>query len=201
MDAEAADRGGSARGAGADATFFGAFLALASIFWLIVAARTSEPAMQAHALLFLFAFVAGGIAIGARHYAGVKDDETAYMFGVVRAGVVASVFWGVAGFLVGLILAPFPPFSTFRNFPSSISADFAPFIPPPSSSLSAAMFCSPPPSMSCSAPAVRDCGAGSLHGSSFSVTTSSSWLQPPAISLASRSRENTPSPNGTRIFG
>jgi cytochrome c oxidase cbb3-type subunit 1 len=124
MDAEAADRGGSARGAGADATFFGAFLALASIFWLIVAARTSEPAMQAHALLFLFAFVAGGIAIGARHYAGVKDDETAYMFGVVRAGVVASVFWGVAGFLVGLILALQLAFPSIFYFPELPELNF-----------------------------------------------------------------------------
>ena len=32
------------------------------------------------------------------------EGET-YLDGVVRAGVIATVFWGIAGFLVGLILA------------------------------------------------------------------------------------------------
>jgi cytochrome c oxidase cbb3-type subunit 1 len=32
-------------------------------------------------------------------------DATSYADGVVRAGVIATVFWGLAGFLVGDIIA------------------------------------------------------------------------------------------------
>ncbi len=32
-------------------------------------------------------------------------DQTAYMDGVVRAGVIATAFWGIVGFLVGVIIA------------------------------------------------------------------------------------------------
>ncbi len=32
-------------------------------------------------------------------------DETEYMDGVVRAGVIATTFWGVVGFLVGVVIA------------------------------------------------------------------------------------------------
>ncbi|HEU0018279.1 MAG TPA: cbb3-type cytochrome c oxidase subunit I, partial [Methyloceanibacter sp.] len=32
-------------------------------------------------------------------------DETGYADGVIRAGVIATVFWGIAGFLVGVIIA------------------------------------------------------------------------------------------------
>ena len=42
-------------------------------------------------------------------------EATGYADGVVRAGVIATVFWGVAGFLVGVIIA------WQLAFPSSIS--------------------------------------------------------------------------------
>ena len=32
-------------------------------------------------------------------------DETGYTDGVIRAGVIATVFWGVVGFLVGVVIA------------------------------------------------------------------------------------------------
>ena len=35
----------------------------------------------------------------------VAHDQSQYMDGVVRAGVIASAFWGIVGFLVGVIIA------------------------------------------------------------------------------------------------
>ena len=37
--------------------------------------------------------------------APVKIDKNGYMDGVIRAGVIATAFWGVTGFLVGVIIA------------------------------------------------------------------------------------------------
>ena len=32
-------------------------------------------------------------------------DSNGYMDGVIRAGVIATAFWGITGFLVGVIIA------------------------------------------------------------------------------------------------
>ena len=35
----------------------------------------------------------------------IKDDKNSYQDDVVRAGVIATVFWGLAGFLAGVLIA------------------------------------------------------------------------------------------------
>ena len=35
----------------------------------------------------------------------VRHDQSQYMDGVVRAGVIATAFWGIVGFLVGVVIA------------------------------------------------------------------------------------------------
>ena len=35
----------------------------------------------------------------------VRHDQSQYLDGVIRAGVVATAFWGVVGFLVGVVIA------------------------------------------------------------------------------------------------
>ena len=105
---------------GADVAFIGAFLAIGAIWAMFTAARAVDPLMGAHALVFLIAFAAGGFALGAHVYSGKPTDETGYEFGVVKAGVFASVFWGIAGFLVGVIIASqlaFPNIFYFDNLP------------------------------------------------------------------------------------
>jgi cytochrome c oxidase cbb3-type subunit 1 len=64
--------------------------------------------MGAHAWLFLGLSVAGLLALAL--WAGslgdrVPFDPTVYEDTIVKFGVVASMFWGIAGFLVGLIIA------------------------------------------------------------------------------------------------
>jgi len=105
---------------GAEIPFIGAFLAAGALVALIVAARTSDPAMSAHAMMFLLAFVAGGFALVHHVTSGATPEPSAYEFGVVKAGVFASVFWGIAGFLVGVIIAAqlaFPDVFYFPDLP------------------------------------------------------------------------------------
>lgn len=104
----------------------GALIAGAVLF-IAIAAKAQDAPMAAHAWLFVFAFLAGVMALGQRHFnvthgGSVADDGTGYADGVVKAGAIATLFWGVAGFLVGVVIAfqlafPFLNLDTaFTNF-------------------------------------------------------------------------------------
>ncbi len=100
-----------------------AWVALAAIA-LLMAAGAHDGAFAVHMTIFaiagLIAAFAGaqGIAIlrpTARDLAGRYDDQ------VVRWGVIATVFWGMVGFLVGLVIAtqlafPLLNFEPYFNF-------------------------------------------------------------------------------------
>ncbi|MFC3301849.1 cytochrome-c oxidase, cbb3-type subunit I [Parvularcula lutaonensis] len=74
--------------------------------------------MRVHAFLFLAAFSAGLYALLLHLQSGTRPDATAYNMGVVKAGVFASAFWGVAGFLVGTLIAWQLAFPETLSFPS-----------------------------------------------------------------------------------
>ncbi|MBI1260496.1 MAG: cytochrome-c oxidase, cbb3-type subunit I [Rhizobiales bacterium] len=103
-------------------------LVLGVLVSLIVAAKAVDTPMAIHAWLFAFALTFGALAIGHRHFDALetfkKTGETklGYNDNVVKAGVIATIFWGLAGFLVGCYIAfqlAFPwlnldlPFTTF----------------------------------------------------------------------------------------
>ncbi|HEY2659918.1 MAG TPA: cytochrome-c oxidase, cbb3-type subunit I [Caulobacteraceae bacterium] len=73
---------------------------------VVVAMLTKDPGFQVHAMIFAASFIAAsfalttGLATG-----GFRPEPHKYMDGVIKAGVIASVFWGVVGMLVGLTLA------------------------------------------------------------------------------------------------
>ena len=74
---------------------------------LFLAARAQDPVFAIHAWIALAA-IAVAIVWRARAYepgATAERDDGKYLDGVVRAGVIATVFWGVVGFLVGLVIA------------------------------------------------------------------------------------------------
>jgi len=99
-----------------------------TILSIIIAAKAQDAPMAAHAWLFAFAFAAGVMVLGQRHLnatthgGALEDDGTGYNDGVVKAGAIATLFWGVAGFLVGVVIAfqlafPFLNLDTaFTNF-------------------------------------------------------------------------------------
>ncbi len=78
--------------------------AIAAVFW---ASRAVDPLMEAHAFTFAAAFLLATFAIVNRALTRRPParDETPYNDDVVKAGVIAATFWGIAGFAVGLVVA------------------------------------------------------------------------------------------------
>ncbi len=83
--------------------------AFIGLFW---SSRAVDSVMQFHAfLLFLSALAAGffiirkGSEILADQAIQERNGVPNYNMGVVRVAVIASMFWGVVGFLVGLVIA------------------------------------------------------------------------------------------------
>ena len=75
---------------------------------LIIAGNAADPMMGAHAWIFFFLTVAGLMITG--FWAGSLNgknpfDPAFYEDTIVKFGVAAAMFWGIAGFLVGLIIA------------------------------------------------------------------------------------------------
>jgi cytochrome c oxidase cbb3-type subunit 1 len=81
---------------------------IAAFTALLMAANAADPMMAAHAWLFFFLSV-GALIVIALWAGGLEGcdpfEESRYEDTLIKYGVVASVFWGIAGFLVGLIIA------------------------------------------------------------------------------------------------
>ena len=81
-------------------------LAAGGAIGILLALRSSEAAMSVHGLIIAAFAVAGGLGIFASLAEGkAPAGADTYSDGVIRAAVIATVFWGVAGFLVGDIIA------------------------------------------------------------------------------------------------
>ena len=92
---------------------------------LIEAARSPDPAMVVQG----WTFAAAMAAVGCWYlwmYASRKtsDDRGPYTDSVIKAGVIASVFWGIAGMLVGLIIALQLSFPNQFYFPDWVWSSF-----------------------------------------------------------------------------
>ncbi len=88
-----------------------AAMVLATFLALMGAAFAADPLFQAHAWILFFILSGSSIVLLRRVQfapagrASVAEDTSGYMDDVVRYGVIATVFWGVVGFLVGVIIA------------------------------------------------------------------------------------------------
>jgi cytochrome c oxidase cbb3-type subunit 1 len=83
-----------------------------AVLGLILAANAVDTAIYAHGLLLFVASVLAGFAVlkkgqsvVAEHASDGAGGTTVYNESIVRFGVVVSTFWGVVGFLVGLVIA------------------------------------------------------------------------------------------------
>lgn len=78
---------------------------------IVIASKAVDSGYAFHALLFAAASVAAVIAVGNRYLdrpAVVPDmigGRPNYAFGPVKFAIAASVFWGIAGFSIGLLIA------------------------------------------------------------------------------------------------
>jgi cytochrome c oxidase cbb3-type subunit I len=115
--AQAARTGGGG-GLTLDVLVTGGFLALGALWAILTAARAEDLGMAVHAWIFLAGFGLGlwALAVGASSGAFVQD-ETRYNDAVVKAGVFASMFFGIVGFLVGVVIAAQLAFPKLFYFP------------------------------------------------------------------------------------
>jgi cytochrome c oxidase cbb3-type subunit I len=81
-------------------------------FWLFVASRATDPGYAFHAFVFTIAGIAAVFAIAKRAANGVPsapaqeiNGKPNYNYGPVKFATLASMFWGIAGFTVGLVIA------------------------------------------------------------------------------------------------
>ena len=89
-----------------------ALLGAGAFFGLFLAANADDTGMQVHAFIFLlgclaavFALINKGEALTREWQRNRESESPIYNVAIVRAGVIASTFWGVVGFSVGLILS------------------------------------------------------------------------------------------------
>ena len=96
-----------------------ALIAVLGMVWgLMAAARGVDPLMAIHGYVFGAAFlaaIAGIVVVYSR--GGPRFDPTYYEEAIVKAGVIATLFWGMAGLLVGVIIALQLAFPTIFYFP------------------------------------------------------------------------------------
>jgi cytochrome c oxidase cbb3-type subunit 1 len=97
-----------------------AIVVLGAFYALWGAAHATDRAFAIQMWTALGAFVAGGVMlVGAVSKPSQADATSRYENGVIKAGVIASMFWGIAGFLVGVIIAAqlaFPNLLYFEDF-------------------------------------------------------------------------------------
>ena len=72
----------------------------------IATALSKDPLFQFQGCIFIGAFILGSFVL----VMGVtrndfRSDPSQYMDGVIKAGVIATLFWGAAGMLVGVVIA------------------------------------------------------------------------------------------------
>jgi cytochrome c oxidase cbb3-type subunit 1 len=84
----------------------GILLGLGAMLGLLMAAQATDPGLYVHGLIFCLAMLAGAFFLLKRHYDGAgREAPAGYNDAIVKAGVIASTFWGLAGFTAGLAIA------------------------------------------------------------------------------------------------
>ncbi len=88
---------------------------------LTVSVKTADHLMSIQAATFMVGFGLAILWMVRRYAEGIPaEDNAPYDNDIVKAGVIASMFWGIAGLLVGLIIAlqlAFPNIFYFSELP------------------------------------------------------------------------------------
>lgn len=88
------------------------FTIIGALIGILLSAKAVDPVMMIHGMLFSIASVISAFALISRHYSSLNipvltngNGKIDYNVDIVKAGVIASTFWGVIGFSVGLVIA------------------------------------------------------------------------------------------------
>jgi cytochrome c oxidase cbb3-type subunit 1 len=102
------------------ATLLLALLIIGGLIMTVAAGMTDDPLFRMHSFIFVAAAVLGGFALTAGISAEqLRDEPDRYMDGVIRAGVIATMFWGAVGMLVGVVIAAQLSWPTIFYFPEA----------------------------------------------------------------------------------
>ena len=82
------------------------FLGISAVLALFATALTDDAAFRFHGYILMAASVIAlsALTIGVAQ-GNFRNDPTRYQDGVIRAGVIATMFWGVIGMTVGVLIA------------------------------------------------------------------------------------------------
>ena len=86
-------------------TVYGVLAAVTAAAWLYWLIAAEAWAMQLHGALFLAFGVAAAVFIWRWRDPATAPDAPPYADAVLKAGAIASVIWGLVGFLAGLVIA------------------------------------------------------------------------------------------------
>ncbi len=93
---------------------------LGGFLFFLGAMFTDDPLFRFQAMIFVAAAVLAGFALTAGVSGGLfRDSPARYMDGVVRAGVIATMFWAAVGMLVGVVIAAQLSWPTLFYFPEA----------------------------------------------------------------------------------
>ena len=82
-----------------------ALLGVGFLVSILATAMSADPLFRAEGYIFMCAFLIGLATVTVKLAAGVQRRDDRYEDGVVRAGVIATMFWAVVGMLVGVLIA------------------------------------------------------------------------------------------------
>jgi cytochrome c oxidase cbb3-type subunit 1 len=108
-----------------DLTVAAVLLGCGLLVSILAGAFTQDPRFQGQAFIFIAAFaVALAVACIRISSGNFRSESDRYMDGVIKAGVIATMFWAVVGMLAGLVIASqlawpqylFSPDLPFLNF-------------------------------------------------------------------------------------
>ena len=102
---------------GIDAASIGAILVIGMFLALFGISRAVEPAFAVQMWTLFAGLLAGVVGLVGVLGADRQRPPSRYENNVIKAGVIASMFWGIAGFLVGLVIALQLAFPNLFYFP------------------------------------------------------------------------------------
>jgi cytochrome c oxidase cbb3-type subunit I len=102
MGADTMTHKGSPSGGGAMVMM--ALWGLLAVLAITLGAKAVDTPYAIHMFIFALAAILA-LVFKARSFGKPEADATGYMDDVVRYGAIATVFWGIVGFLVGLVIA------------------------------------------------------------------------------------------------
>ena len=96
------------------------FVGIFALLGLLITANASDPMMAFSSMIFLLMTVA--MLAGTMMWYGTRSgrplfDQSIYEDTIIKYGIIATTFWGLVGFLVGIIIAMQLTWPGFMYFP------------------------------------------------------------------------------------